>query len=319
MVSTTRVSLSLIKVEQSGGIATVTINRPGALNGVTPAVVHQLQEAFACAAEDREVQGIVIAGEGNAFVVGADIGFFLRNIEAGDIPRIVKFTEAGHRLLNMIDSCPKPVVARVQGVALGAGVEIALACDHIVASPRASFGFPETGLGIYPGFGGTQRTPRAIGVGLAKWLIFAGKTLSAGDAWRAGLIDRVVPHEELEGAGRACARGELPGQKCADRSPELLAIERFFAANRADALRAGSADTAGNPVLVRAMRLVVGKSPLALRHAEMLIDEGMQRSLAEGLQMEIDHAAESLRSEDAYRGLSFCARRQVGHPEFVGR
>ncbi|NLE39189.1 MAG: enoyl-CoA hydratase/isomerase family protein [Pirellulaceae bacterium] len=316
----TRLSLSMVKIERAEDVATISIQRPDELNGVNPAVLHQMQRALDDVVDDPSVRAVVIGGQGRAFVVGADLGFFLRNIESGDMKRIVQFTLAGHRLMNAIDECPKRVVACVGGVALGAGVELALACDFVVASPRSSFGLPETGLGIYPAFGGTQRTPRRIGVGLAKWLIFTGKTLSASEARKIGLIDQVVPHEQLDHAARSIARDESSRDEVAEaNSPELDAIGQFFALNRADELRAGRADSRNNPILSRAMKMVAAKGPLALRIAERLIEEGSRQTLAAGLQMEIDHVVEILGSEDAYRGLSFRARRQVGRPEFVGR
>jgi enoyl-CoA hydratase/carnithine racemase len=316
----TRTSFSLVKVERAGAVATISIHRPEQLNGVTPAVLHQLQQAFEEVIAEPDVRGIVFGGEGKAFVVGADLGFFLRNVRSGDLTRIVQFTKAGHRLMNTIDACPKPVVARVGGAALGAGVEIALACDFIVASPRAGFGFPETGLGIYPGFGGTQRTPRKIGVGLAKWLILAGKTLSAAEARRVGLVDLVVPHEQLEATARSLAvDGAALGDPAEPYSPELAAIERLFASNRAEDLRTGRAGTGGQAALARAMKPVAAHGPVALRLAERLIEEGSRQSLAAGLQMEIDHVVEIFSTEDARRGLAFRANRQVGRPEFVGR
>jgi len=313
-------SYTLVKVEQADGVATIRVNRPGQLNSVNPAVLHQLQQAVDEAIAEPGVRGIVLAGGEKAFIVGAEIGFFLRNLEAGDLDRIVQYTKAGHRLTDTIDASPKPVVAAVAGVALGAGTEFALACDRIVASPRASFGLPETGLGIYPGFGGTQRTPRAVGVGLAKWLIFTGKTLSAAEARRVGLVDEVVPHDELETTARRRVLENTVGRAPREpATPELAALERFFASHRADDLRLGRAATDANAVLARAMKAVGTKAPVALRLAEWLIDEGSRRSLAEGLQLEIDRAADIFRTEDARRGLAFCAARQVGHPDFVGR
>jgi len=269
-------------------------------------------------AADPQVSGIVIGGEGKAFVVGADIGFFLRNVESKEFGRIAQFTQAGHNLMNTIDRCPKPVVARVGGAALGAGTELALACDRVVASPRASLGFPETGLGIYPGFGGTQRTPRAVGIGLAKWLLFTGKTLSAAEAWTIGLVDRVVPHEELDDAARRCAGGILGPEKPGPRPPKIDALERFFESYGADQLLAGTADTGGDRLLARAMRRVAAGAPIALRYAERMIQEGAGRSLEAGLQMEIDHAAEIFSTKDAHTGLSFRVNRQFGQPTFEG-
>ena len=304
--------LSLLKIDVAGGVATITINRPDALNSLNPAVLHQLQQAFDHAVADANVQGIVIAGEGKAFVVGADISFFLRNLELGDLERIVKFTELGHRVLNAIDGSPKPVVARVHGHALGGGFELALACDYVVATPAASFGFPETGLGIYPGLGGTQRTPRAIGVGLAKWLIFTGKTLSAQEAWKLGIVDACVTREQLNDACHRFALKQGTSGVREAQSTDLCALDQFFASNRVDDLYAGTADTGGNSALMRAMKSLAGKSLGALRLAERLIEDGGRRTIEDGLQMEIDNIAGIFRTEDAYRGLAACAKRSMG-------
>ncbi len=319
MSSTTPPSLSLVKFDVSEGIATITINRPEALNNINPVVLHQLQQAFDAAIADPAVRGIVLGGEGKVFVVGADIEFFLRNIKSGDIPRIIKFSEAGHRLFGTIDHSPKPVVARVHGTALGGGTEIVLACDFVVAAPGAGFGFPETGLGIYPGWGGTQRGPRKLGLGTAKWLIFTGKTISAADAWKLGLVDQVVPGEQLDQIARALAAGQFTCEARPPKSPEMLAIEQFFARNRAEALRAGTADTGGDPALARAMKLVAGKAPIALRLAERIMDEGMTCTLEAGLQLEVAHVTEIFSTEDALAGLSFRAVRQLGQASFQGR
>lgn len=319
MTTPQRPLLSLLACDVADGVATITIERPEMLNGLNPAVIHQLHQAVLQAVADPAVRGIVLAGSGKAFVAGADLGFFLRNLDAGDLPRIVKYTEAGHALMNAVDRSPKPVVARLHGLAVGGGLELALACDVRVATAQASFGFPETSLGIYPGFGGTQRAARTVGVGLAKWLIYTGKTIPASDAWRIGLVDRLVPPEELDAACRACALGELGPEKCPARPEEFTALEWFFASQRAEALRTGVAPTDGNPALARAMRLVAAKAPVALRIAEQIIDAGIQESLEAGLQREIDHVVEIFQTQDAYAGLAHRARRQVGQPVFQGR
>ena len=178
-----------------------------------------------------------------------------------------------------------------------------------MASTSASFGFPETSLGIYPALGGTQRCPRAIGVGLAKWLILTGKTLSAADAAKIGLVDRVVDATQLDEVGRGLALGRLASQRPTTVPNELTAIERFFNRSRAVDLHAGTADSEGSPVLVRAMRSVGAKSPVALVLAEWLIEEGSRRSLEEGLQMEIDHLRDVFSTAEAYIGLMSCLRR----------
>ncbi len=319
MTADTQSSPSLVRVDVADGVATIVVDRPDVLNNISPEVLHQLHEAFRRTIADDTVKGIVLGGEGKAFIVGADIDFFIRNIEERELWRIVGFTEAAHSLLFTVDRSPKPVVARLGGAALGGGFEFALACEYLVASPAASLGFPETGLGIYPGFGGTQRTSRVLGVGLTKWLILTGKTLSALEAHKVGIVHQVVPPDQLEETCRAIARGGNCPPRNTQRTPELAALERFFEHNRAENLHAGTADCGGDAALFRAMKLVAAKSPVALRMAERIIEEGSRTSLEAGLQLEVDHVIEIFSSEDAYRGLTFRAKRGLGQPDFAGR
>jgi enoyl-CoA hydratase/3-hydroxyacyl-CoA dehydrogenase len=309
-------AFTFVKSETRDGVATLTVNRPDAMNALNETVVAQLHAAFKSAAADPKVKGIVIAGAGKAFIAGADIRFFVRNIESGDLQRIVDFTKAGHALLHDIDTCAKPVVARLHGVALGGGLELAQACDVLIATPRASFAFPETGIGIYPGLGGTQRPTRRIGVGLTRWLVFTGQTLSADEAAAIGFIDKVVPHEELDAACRtAIAEGIKPRTR-----PELgakhRALEAFFAGNDAETLRLGTADTKGDEALAKAMKRVSFKAPIALRLAGKLIESGAPLALEEGLALELGHLQEIFSTKDAHEGLSTLGKKA---PAFEGR
>jgi enoyl-CoA hydratase/carnithine racemase len=294
---------SFVRSEFRQGAAVLTIARPEASNSLNPAMVHQLHAAFLTAAADPQTRGIIIAAEGKTFVAGADVNFFLRNIEAGTIDRIVGFTRACHALLAAIERCEKPVIACVHGPALGGGVELALACNRIFAAPAAKFTLPETGLGIYPGMGGTQRLPRRIGVGLAKWMIFTGSTVPAEEARQIGLVDAVVPSEELEAAACRAIHEGLPPKSERNFSPEQTALEKFFTSYSVATLQAGAADTAGNPRLIVAMRRVAAKPPIALRLAERIIDEGLRRSLEDGLHLEIEHLTEVFSTQDARDGL----------------
>lgn len=310
-------SFELVRASVADGIATLTVQRPDAMNALNEAVVAQLRARFDAAAADPAVKGIVLAGSGKAFVAGADIRFFVKNIEAKDLQRTWDFTKAGQDLLQAIDDCPKPVVARLHGLALGGGVELALACDHLVATPNASLAFPETGIGIYPGLGGTQRTSRRIGEGLARWLVFTGQTVGAEEALAIGLVDEVVPHAGLDGAVAAAIARGVPGSP---RRPSLsakhAALEAFFAKNDADALREGRADTGGDDHLAKAMKRVGTKAPIALRLSQKLIDEGARVSLAEGLAMEMAHLFEIFGTKDAYEGLSTLGKKA---PVFEGQ
>ena len=306
----------LVKREVRDGVAHLTVNRPDAMNALNEKVVEQLHRAFREAADDDAVRGIVIGGAGKAFIAGADIRFFVRNIDQGNLDRIVNFSQAGHDLLYDIDNCPKPVVARLHGLALGGGLELALACDAIVATPKATLAFPETGIGIYPGLGGTQRTPRRIGPGLSKWLIFTGQMLGAADAAAIGLVERVVPVESLDATVRAVALGEATAAEKVDRPAKFDALEGFFEANRAEALREKKADAGDDDDLARAMKQVGYKAPVALRLAELLIDEGSDRALPDALRMELEHLTEIFGTRDAYEGLSSLGRKK---PVFEGR
>ena len=310
-------SFELVSSRTEDGIATLTVQRPDAMNALNEAVVAQLREKFDAAAADPAVRGLVIAGSGKAFVAGADIRFFVKNIEAKDLQRTWDFTKAGQDLLGAIDSCPKPVVARLHGLSLGGGVELALACDYLIATPNASLAFPETGIGIFPGLGGTQRTSRRIGVGLTRWLVFTGQTVGAEEAKAIGLVDRVVPHADLDAAVAEAIAAGVPGERARPAlSPRHAALEVFFGTNDADALREGKADTKGDEGLAKMMKRVGAKAPIALRLSQKLIDEGAKVSLAEGLAMELAHLFEIFGTKDAYEGLSTLGKKA---PVFDGR
>jgi enoyl-CoA hydratase/3-hydroxyacyl-CoA dehydrogenase len=310
-------SFELVSTTVKDGIATLTIQRPDAMNALNETVVAQLRERFDAAAKDPAVRGIVLAGSGKAFVAGADIRFFVKNIEANDIQRIWDFTKAGQDLLQAIDDCDKPVVARLHGLALGGGVELALACDHLIATPNATLAFPETGIGIYPGLGGTQRTPRRIGRGLARWLVFTGQTVGAEEALAIGLVDQVVPHAQLDAAVAAAIADSAPGVRTRPAlSAKHAALQAFFAANGADALREGRADTGGDADLAKAMKRASGKAPIALRLSQELIDEGSKVSLRDGLALELSHLHEIFKTRDAHEGLSTLGKKT---PVYEGR
>jgi enoyl-CoA hydratase/3-hydroxyacyl-CoA dehydrogenase len=309
-------AFEVVKSEIVDGLATLTVNRPDAMNALNETVVAQLHAAFKAAAGNPKVRGIVIAGAGKAFIAGADIRFFVRAMESGDLKRIVDFTKAGHALLHDIDTCPKPVVARLHGLALGGGLELAQACDVLIATPRASFAFPETGIGIYPGLGGTQRPTRRIGVGLTRWLVFTGQTLSAEEAAAIGFIDAVVPHEELDAACRAAVERGIQTAKRPALSAKHRALEAFFAGNDSETLREGKADTGGDETLGKAMKRVGFKAPIALRLAGKLIESGAALPLADGLAMELAHLEEIFSTKDALEGLSTLGKKA---PVYQGR
>lgn len=194
-----------VRVERDGVVATVVIDRPGALNALSPEVLRGVDEAFEQLAAERDaVRGVIVVGEGGrAFVAGADIRSLadLTPDEGAESARL------GHRVAATIESFPAPVIACVDGFALGGGLELALACDFIYATDASAFGQPEVRLGLIPGFGGTVRLPRAVGLPMAKELIYTGRRIDAATAESAGLVARRFPDREslLDGARETIA------------------------------------------------------------------------------------------------------------------
>jgi enoyl-CoA hydratase len=191
----------LINYDQQ--IAEVVINRPQAMNALNSEVLSELSRAFDGLAADNAVKVVILTGSGDkAFVAGADIAEMSKmNVEQGR-----SFAEQGQDLFLKIQQFPKPVIAAVNGFALGGGCELAMACDIRLASEKAKFGQPEVSLGIIPGFGGTQRLPRLVTTGMAKLLIFTGDMIDASEAYRIGLVQKVLPAGELMADVKAVAR-----------------------------------------------------------------------------------------------------------------
>jgi enoyl-CoA hydratase len=187
-------TLETLLYEVEDGLAVITVNRPDKLNALNAQVIQELGQAFHQARADDAVQGVVLTGAGEkSFVAGADIQQF-PDLDALSGHR---FALRGQAVFNRIEEMPKPVVAAINGYALGGGCELALACHLRVASENASFGQPEVSLGILPGYGATQRLPRLVGRGLAIELILTGDRISARRAYEIGLVNRVVPLDAL--------------------------------------------------------------------------------------------------------------------------
>ncbi|MEA4922624.1 MAG: enoyl-CoA hydratase-related protein [Eubacteriaceae bacterium] len=191
-----------IKYEVKEGIAYVTVNRPKAMNALNEEVLGELYAAFSEFQKDEAARAAIVTGEGKAFVAGADIAQMskLTPVEGR------KMMLDGHAVMNLIEAIEKPIIAAVNGFALGGGCELSMACDIRFASEKAKFGQPEVGLGLIPGFGGTQRLSRLVGKGMAKYLIMTAEIIDAQEAMRIGLVEKVVPADKLMDEAEKTAR-----------------------------------------------------------------------------------------------------------------
>jgi enoyl-CoA hydratase len=185
--------MDIVKIERRGAVALITLNRPEALNALDAAVLAQLEARIGEVARDPGARALVVTGEGRAFAAGADIAAMqpFTAAQAGEFSRL------GHRAFAALEALAVPTIAAVNGYALGGGCELALACDWIYASAKARFGQPEVNLGIVPGFGGTSRLVRRVGVAWAKEIVLTGEAIDAEQALRIGLANRVFAPEEL--------------------------------------------------------------------------------------------------------------------------
>lgn len=200
--------------EKRGAIASITINRPKVLNALNMATMEELRAAFTAIKSDAELRVVILTGAGEkAFVAGADIG----ELQQQDAVSGKEYTHKGQAVLDLIENLGKPVIACINGFALGGGCELAMACTIRLAGDNAKLGQPEVRLGIIPGYGGTQRLARLVGKGIALQLILSGEVISAAEAGRIGLVNEVVPQSEL------IPRAEALAQKIVANAP--LAIQ----------------------------------------------------------------------------------------------
>ncbi|WP_230192225.1 enoyl-CoA hydratase/isomerase family protein [Paenibacillus sp. CECT 9249] len=202
-----------IKVEQDGGVATLTLLREAKLNAMNSAMMAELTDCFRRIHERADVRAAILTGSGKAFMAGADI----EEYSGFDLGAFFAFQNKGRDMYRAIEECAKPVIAAVNGYALGGGFELALACDLIVASEKAKFGLPEVKLGLVPGGGGIQKALRAVGPYAAKEMLMTGRFLSAGEAMELRIVNEVTEPERLLPAAASLA------QQIAEKAP--LAVQ----------------------------------------------------------------------------------------------
>jgi enoyl-CoA hydratase len=255
-----------VRCQVEEGIAVVTIDNQPALNALNGPTLTQLDQIFDELDKNQEVKGVIITGGGEkSFVAGADISEFLK-IKGGEA---VGFMNRGQRIFDKIEAFDRPVIAAVNGFALGGGNELAMCCDIRIAAENALFGQPEVNLGIIPGYGGTQRLPRLVGPGKAKEMILADERINAQEAFRIGLVQRVVPK------GQAL-----------EEAKKLL-------------------------------KKIMSKGPVAVQMAKKAVNEGLQMTLHQGLDLEAQCESVCFGTEDKDEGAkAFLEKRPA---KFKGR
>lgn len=193
----------IIYERESDDIGILTMKRPKVLNALSWQALRELREFFENILPDEDLKALIVTGAGDkAFVAGADIGE-MSNMKDREFQ---EYVDLALKVTELIESDPSPCIAAINGYALGGGCELALACDIRISSERSKFGFPEVKLGIFPNWGGTQRTTRVLGLGKTKELIFTGEMIDATEALRIGLVERVVPHSRVMEEARHIAR-----------------------------------------------------------------------------------------------------------------
>ena len=239
-------------------------------------------------------------------MAGADIRYFIHNIKNDRIDDTVAFTRGGHELLLRIENSTKRTIAVLDGLSLGGGSELALACQAIVATPAGSMGFPETAIGIFPGLGGMIRTARHIGTELAKYYVFTGRTISAQDGFDLGIVSKVVNPQDLEKAILEICNGPIQDKYRSRKHPERFTeLAKVCSPDNVKAMLAGlKPEGVSDDLAEKTLKAISRKAPLALLKVDQLIDAQQKVSIPEAIELELAELNYMFSTEDALAGLS---------------
>lgn len=293
-------------------IATITINRPEAMNALNETVMAQLGTALDDVNANDSVSTIVLDGAGKAFVAGADVKFFVDKIRDDSIQDIYDFTAFGHQVLDKLESSAKTTIALTTGLALGGGLELALACDYRVGTHKTQFRFPETSIGIYPGLGGSQRPARICGIPAARWAVLAGNFMDAKTADDFGLLTHLVDVTAVDDAVSQISQRGKPmnkysGQASNLQSPVVQFANNFFADSNMEDIMNGKCPQgfdAEDKLVARQLKSLKFTAPIALAKASQLIDATASTELSAGLALELAGLNDMFSTADSLEGLS---------------
>jgi enoyl-CoA hydratase/3-hydroxyacyl-CoA dehydrogenase len=307
-----------VDLDVKDSVAYITINRPEAMNALNETVVTQLGDRFSEAESNPEVKAVVFQGAGKAFVAGADIRYFVNKIKSDRIQDIYNFTRKGQDVLLNIENSEKLTIALLDGLSLGGGSELALACQAIIATPAASMGFPETGIGIFPGMGGMARMGRITGPELAKYYVFTGKIINAEEAKELGLVTRLVAPSEVNAAITSQINEGKPDKYQGQRLPEKFQpfVAMCTKANVQNLLSGMPPAGATEELSAKTAKIISNKAPIALKLVSEIIDRQVGKSIAEAVDIEMEYLNQIFSTVDALEGLSSMGRKK---PDFKGK
>ena len=296
---------NFVDLEIKDDIAWITINRPEAMNALNSVVVEQLEKKFDEAESNPAVKGIVFQGAGKAFVAGADIKFFVDNIKSHNIAATYAFTKKGQELLLRFENSPKMTIALLDGLSLGGGSEVALACQAIIATPNGSFGFPETGIGIFPGLGGMIRMERHLGPELAKYYIFTGKTLRAEEALQLGIVTKLVEPTMIEQAIKeVVAAGKFNKYRPRTIPAAFDEKKKVCTDENVERLLDGELPQGVSQEFAeKTAKIIAKKAPIAMKMTNELIDAQSKVSIEEAIKIELERLFDIFSTKDALAGL----------------
>jgi len=295
--------MEYVSLDYNGSRAAITMSRPEDMNALNEEVMSQLDEKFSEAESRSEIDTIILTGSGKAFVAGADIKFFVKNMRSNSVDNIVTFTKYGQEVFKKIDRSSKKVIAILNGLTLGGGMELALCADVLLAVPKTKIAFPETGIGIYPGLGGTQRTTKKIGKGLAKYLVLTGQMLGAEQAFEIGLVDGIIQLSEVFDI--VSGERDIPVKTEIELSGKWKGLDSLFRKNSYKTIISGDYSNGSMDVdnVAKLAKTMSFKAPIAMDFAEELIEE------AQGPASELDKLVDIFTTKDALLGLTSIGRR----------
>ncbi len=305
-------AFSYVDLDVNAGVATITINRPEAMNALNETVISQLGRALDKANSDDTIRTIVLDGAGKAFVAGADVKFFVDKIRADSFPDIYDFTADGHKVLNKLESSTKTTIALTTGLSLGGGLELALSCDYRIGTRKTQFRFPETSIGIFPGLGGTQRPARIAGLPAARWAVLAGNFMDARTAADLGLVTDLVDVTEVDSTITILHSKGKPTEKYPEspvnpNSKVAMFAMSFYSDDNMSTILSGGCPEGFDPedkMVSRQLKSLSRTAPIALRMASDLIDAAGTTELKAGLNQELDNLEAIFSTNDALEGLS---------------